>query len=252
MERYKVDVHRQNMSTNMTKKEYLDMRNWCIYHKIKNLKIDRNGFINVDGDVDLSGGVLDSIPYKFGKVSGNFNISRNSELSSLENCPDWVGGNFDCSECSLNNLNTSYPITVLGNFDCSNCGLTSLELNLLGMLKSFDCSENQLTSLEGGPKFVKEIYDCSHNKLRTLRGVGIVGKKFFCYANEEIKELYALKISANKNPDLYIQSDFFSGTYEKWDPEHPWELDDDREKYIKRYSPPVPEKYPSSIFYKKK
>lgn len=209
MDQYKVDVHRQNMSTNMTKKEYLDMRNWCIYHKIKNLKIDRNGFINVDGDVDLSGGVLDSIPYKFGKVSGNFNISRNSELSSLENCPDWIGGNFDCSE-------------------------------------------NQLTSLEGGPKFVKEIYDCSHNKLRTLRGVGVVGKKFFCYANEEIKELYALKISANKNPDLYIQSDFFSGTYEKWDPEHPWELDDDREKYIKRYSPPVPEKYPSSIFYKKK
>ena len=30
MERYKVDVHRQNMSTNMTKKEYLDMRNWPI------------------------------------------------------------------------------------------------------------------------------------------------------------------------------------------------------------------------------
>jgi hypothetical protein len=55
--------------------------------------LDENGEVYVDSSVDMSGGMFTEIPVKFGKVEGYFNCSRNN-LTTLENCPTYVGGGF--------------------------------------------------------------------------------------------------------------------------------------------------------------
>jgi hypothetical protein len=99
----------------------------CRKYGIKNYTI-KNGIVDVEGNVDLSGIGLTHLPLKFGKVTGNFDCSRN-QLTSLEGSPIEVGGNFDCHKNQLTTL-VGGPERVIGGFDCS---------------------ENQLISLEGAP-----------------------------------------------------------------------------------------------------
>ena len=66
------------------------------------ISIDENGFVNVNGSVNCSGLYHDEpiptyykIPFKFGKIIGDFDCSNN-DMDSLENCPIEVTGNFVC------------------------------------------------------------------------------------------------------------------------------------------------------------
>ena len=77
-----------------------------------------DGSFDFDQDVDLSGKGLSEIPIKFGRVSGNFDCSKN-QLGSLEGCPKEVGGNFICCNNKLSSL-ADAPISVGGDFNCSN------------------------------------------------------------------------------------------------------------------------------------
>jgi len=87
--------------------------------------------IDYDGDVDLSKRNLEEIPFKFNKVSGDFNCEDN-QLTSLEGSPQEVGRDFWCHENQLTSLEGA-PQEVGG---------------------SFDCSGNQLTSLKGKPEYI--------------------------------------------------------------------------------------------------
>jgi len=51
-----------------------------------------NKTLNVEGNVDIFGIGLTSLPIKFGKVTGNFKCFNN-KLSSTENFPNYIGGN---------------------------------------------------------------------------------------------------------------------------------------------------------------
>ena len=62
---------------------------------IKNYTINNDGSIDVDGNVKLSRINLTNLPFKFGKISGNFYCSNNL-LTSLEGAPTSVGGEFYC------------------------------------------------------------------------------------------------------------------------------------------------------------
>ena len=106
------------------------------YFKIERSYSINNGLIDVEGDVILIKQV-DKLPFKFGKVSGNFNCSYN-QLTNLEGSPNYVGGSFDCSRNKLTNLE-GCPSSVGGNFNCS---------------------DNQLTNLEGSPKEIKGDFNC--------------------------------------------------------------------------------------------
>ena len=79
----------------------------------------------VISDTDLINGKL---PFKFGRVDGDFDCYKCTSLTSLEGAPQEVVGNFYCSDCSsLTSLKGS-PQKVGGDFNCSNCSsLTSLE-----------------------------------------------------------------------------------------------------------------------------
>ena len=76
----------------------------------------RNYTINSQGEIDVNENVwlykslkkndFKELPYKFGTVTGYFDIGENKKLTSLKNCPDYVGDYFSCSSCKeLDSLN---------------------------------------------------------------------------------------------------------------------------------------------------
>jgi len=58
-------------------------------------KLNPNGEVDVDGGVWMKMMNLTEIPVKFGRVDGHFTCSEN-QLTTLKNCPDYIGGNFWC------------------------------------------------------------------------------------------------------------------------------------------------------------
>jgi len=184
-------------------------------------KINSDGLIDVDGDVDMSRQRINSILRfgKFGTVTGDFDCSSNS-LTSLDGCPEKVGGTFTCFSnnltslegspikagnfnCSFNNLESldGCPMEVEGNFDCSHNKLISLK-GCPEVLKSLNCSSNNLTSLVGCPTKLKGSFDCSLNNIESLnRCPTEVGGWFRCYKYSKVFTLEDILnvCSVNKN-----------------------------------------------------
>lgn len=122
-----------------------------------------DGSIDVSGDVFVSGGVHKKIPFKFGKVSGDF-IFRECKLESLENAPTQVGGNFIINKNSLIEL-IGGPTYVGKMYDCSDNFLTSLEGTPVLIYGDFDCSNNFIQDLNDCPKKIKGYFDCTNNRI---------------------------------------------------------------------------------------
>lgn len=104
----------------------VDIEAWCTRYKIRNFIILADGTINVKGDVRLSAQDLSKgFPYKFGTVEGNFYADR-CGLSSLYNTPSFVGGDFVLSFNedleTLEHLNVS----IGGSFSVASTSLYSL------------------------------------------------------------------------------------------------------------------------------
>lgn len=94
-----------------------------------------NGYLNVQGSVDLKNFKLKTLPFNFGKVEGNFDCSHN-ELETLENS----------------------PLIIAGDFNCSHNKLTSLKECRLGEISEFNCSNNKLSDL-----------NIEHKRINTLK-----------------------------------------------------------------------------------
>lgn len=162
---------------------------------IKKYTINSDGTIDVDGIVDLYDKNLNEIPFKFGRVSRDFNCSDN-KLKSLEGCPYEVGGNFYSSYNQLTSLNGS-PMEVGGDFNCAN---------------------NQLTSLNGSPIEVGGNFHCYSNyKLANLEGMPLeIGGNFYCPNNPNLKELDSISnIEGNILCDPHVDITKFKGYCKK-------------------------------------
>ena len=94
---------------------------WCEKMDIKNYTINFKGEIDVNGSVDLRCNDFKELPYKFGTVTGFFDIGENKKLTSLKNCPDEVGDFFRCSLCPQLDSLEGCPKEVKGNFWCDDC-----------------------------------------------------------------------------------------------------------------------------------
>ncbi len=83
-------------------KEQKEFLNEVCYGRIVGQKwtLNSEGKVDVEGSVKMFYMNLTEIPIKFGKVTGNFDCSENN-LTTLENCPTFVGGNFICSNNNL-------------------------------------------------------------------------------------------------------------------------------------------------------
>jgi hypothetical protein len=132
---------------------------------IKNYTINDDGTIDVDGDVDLFGKKLTKIPFKFGKVNGDFNIASNY-LESLEGSPYYVG----CFNCSSNKL-----INLIGS-------PSIIEGDLV-------CSINKLESLEGmTPEIDGSVWLYNNPNLKELDSVSYVSGNIFCSDKVDISK----------------------------------------------------------------
>ena len=98
-----------------------DIEAWCDDMGIEKYTINSKGEIDVDGKVDLRGSDFKELPYKFGTVTGYFDIGNNSNLTSLKNCPDKVKGYFRCSFCIQLDSLEECPKEVGMNFYCGEC-----------------------------------------------------------------------------------------------------------------------------------
>jgi hypothetical protein len=87
------------------------MAAWLENAGVTQFRIEGNT-VHVDGDVDISGRKLETIPVKFGRVNGHFDCSEN-RLTSLCQLPDTVIGNVYCCNnpvCSLAGLDSDRTI----------------------------------------------------------------------------------------------------------------------------------------------
>jgi len=132
-----------------------DIDSICKRYGIRNYTINKDGTIDVDGDVNLtkklSGAGIYKLPLKFGKVSGSFYCWDN-KLTSLEGSPSEVG-NFYCSDNQLTSLEGS-PSEVGGDFHCQINQLTSLEGSPNRVGGNFNCYRNQLVDVKGFPLII--------------------------------------------------------------------------------------------------
>ena len=140
---------------------------WCKEMRIKNYTINDKGEIDVNGDVNLRNKDLKELPYKFGKVSGSFDLFNNKDLISLKNCPNRVDGEFfSCKNCSILKTLEGCPKEVKGDLICNWCDkLISLEGCPKKVGKDFYCNTCiNLESLKGCPKEVNGSFYCRHCK----------------------------------------------------------------------------------------
>ena len=104
----KKHAHSENYSFNEEYEVKIDLGTWIVN---EDLMVDVNGDVKIIEP--LTGGRL---PFRFGKVKGDFDCS-NMQLTSLEGAPNQVVGYFNCSNNQLSTLEYS-PMKVGGNFNC--------------------------------------------------------------------------------------------------------------------------------------
>lgn len=161
----------------------------CKRYDIRNYKINLDGSIDVDGNVNISTQNLIEIPLIFNWVSGTFDCSRN-KLTSLYGCPRTVDGNFYCSNNHLESLQYA-PHDVSGNFYCRDNKLTSLKGAPKQIGGNFYCFGNRLTSLLYAPKKVWGDFNCSENRLTNLDHLPVFGGVLIIYSNDfDVEKLY--------------------------------------------------------------
>jgi hypothetical protein len=145
----------------MDDKQMIDIL--CEKYKITNYTINKDGTLNVNGDVifSVTEERISELPLKFRYVKGHF-ICCNNNLTTLKGCPKKVGGlvKFD-----NNKLTSLYGCTkkVGGSFICSNNDLTSLEHCPESVGLNFSCSDNKITSLNHFPSELGGNFTCNKN-----------------------------------------------------------------------------------------
>lgn len=83
-------------------------------YNIENYIINDDGSIDVNGHVSLIGIGLTKLPFKFGKVKGDFDCAHNF-LTNLIGAPQIIEGDFTCQFNELINLE-GVPKFIIGGF----------------------------------------------------------------------------------------------------------------------------------------
>ena len=99
----------------------VEIESWCDEMHISNYTINSQGEIDVNGEVDLKYSDFEELPYKFGKVKGYFSVMMCLNLTSLKNCPDYVGNYFDVDDCPQLDSLEGCPKEVNDSFFCNRC-----------------------------------------------------------------------------------------------------------------------------------
>jgi hypothetical protein len=116
----------------------------CREYGIRNYRINEDGSVDVDGNVDLRFRELREMPLKFNKVSGYFYCNSNL-LTNLRGCPNIVGRDFYCRDNKLSSLE-NLSLNIGGELNCTHNQIWTF--NGINYIKgNFDCSENPIYSI---------------------------------------------------------------------------------------------------------
>ena len=102
----------RKFESHISNKELID--SLCSEYDIKNYTINPNGYIDVDGNVDLYGKGLTKLPLKFNKINRWFDCGNN-KLTSFEGSPIELNGGFWCENNKLTSFEFS-PKIIRGEF----------------------------------------------------------------------------------------------------------------------------------------
>ncbi len=116
----------------------------CEKYGITDWKLNSDGLIDVDGNVDLYNCSLTELPLKFRHVTDYFYCSEN-QLTSLDGAPHTVGGAFYCSYNKLTSLEFA-PKKVHNYFDCRDNNIRSFE-GLVNISGVFYCHGNPIFNI---------------------------------------------------------------------------------------------------------
>lgn len=149
---------------------------------IKDYIINSDGTIDANQSVTFSNLNIVKMPFKFGKINGNFDCSYN-RIKSLEGCPKEVTGNFYCNGNQLASLKYC-PIKIGKNFSCAKNSLETLEFGPEEVGGNFDCRQNQLISLKHCPVEIGGNLECVLNKLTKLDTISNIEGDIHCWHNK--------------------------------------------------------------------
>ncbi len=97
---------------------------------VQDFTVNKNGSINVHGNVIMFNSQETELALKLSRVTGNF-ICCYSKLKSMKNFPEHVLGRLDISFtniCSLNDLPDTPKMQVHGDFVCTKCGFNEKDI----------------------------------------------------------------------------------------------------------------------------
>jgi hypothetical protein len=122
---------------------------------------NKDGSINVKGNVNFVGLPITKFPVKFRNVSGSFCCHGCTSLTTLKGAPKSVGKNFYCYGCTSLTTLKGAPKSV-GDFYCHRCtSLTTLKGSPKSVSRDFYCYNcTSLTSLDGAPESVGGDFYC--------------------------------------------------------------------------------------------
>ncbi len=131
------------MKNILSKKQLNLIHDYCLEWDIEEYKINQDGSIDVNQDVDILYAGVTSLPFKFNTIHGNFSFTS-SRIENLENMPNVVNGNFDISDNHLTSLE-GCPRIIKGDFDFANNLVESTYVGEYDVIisGSINCKSNQ-------------------------------------------------------------------------------------------------------------
>jgi hypothetical protein len=122
--------------------------------------------VDVQENVNISGDIGDSLPVRFGTITGNFNIRTSSVLKSLNGFPQHVTGNFSCDVRYMQNRTAvGGPVSVGGHAEYG--------------------EENGWCSFEGFPQMIGSYLSVGVDYMKTISGIHkhikAIGNRLYLY-----------------------------------------------------------------------
>lgn len=143
-------------------------------YKFKKRKIHPDGSVDVTGDVWFTLDQNNEIPFKFGIVRGDFNLSG-SDYTSLKGCPTLVTKNFILFKCDKLKSFDYFPKEIKGLTSFSEMKISSFKgLSDTKFGTDLDITKfDNITSLEGLPEDMSEtrLEFRFLDNLKSLKGI---------------------------------------------------------------------------------
>ena len=137
-----------------------DIRRICYEYDLSNYIINKDGSIDIDGNISLYMSGLNELPLKFNKINGFFDCSYNN-LETFERCPINITGDFDCSYNEIRTFEY-FPKNIGGEFYCNHNPIYHIlklfnDITKIELFNDMDIIQDGIVLLDRLNYFLEEI-----------------------------------------------------------------------------------------------